>query len=169
MSINKFQVSSIALINALSAIYSWISISKYGWIYKSLDDTYHMFYVALICMAISSTIIALYFLLMCLHKSICGCLTGDDDIKGPAFSFCGCIFNIILVSAFVFGWFTFIIHCISCESFWSSTYPLLWNSYIILLSNPCIVISLMVIFWIVKKCKKKDNYINAREYDGRTV
>jgi hypothetical protein len=169
MAVNKLQIGLISMINAISAIYAWFAIHKYGWLYDSLADPYQLVYISIITMNVAASIIAIYFFLMCCHNIICSCLTGDDNNKGPGFSFCGCIINLLLFGSFVLGWFVYLIKCINCESYWLDNYKELWNAYIILLANPIIILFLVLLFWIYKICfnkkEKNDLYIRHRNND----
>ena len=165
--INKIQIFMISIINLVSAIYAWIAIIDNGWIYNSLADPNNLIYISILGMACASALISLYFFLMLFHDSACECLTGKESNSNPSFSFCGCICNLILLASFVFGWIIFILNCNTCDSFWSSNYNNLWIAYIMLLSTPIAILTVVILFWIVRKCNKSNpndhnNYRNIK-------
>ncbi len=169
MAVNKLQIGLISIINAISAIYGWFAIHKYGWLYDSLVDPYQLVYISILTMTLAASIIAIYFFLMCCHNIVCSCLTGDENNKGPGFSLCGCITNLLLFGSFVFGWFVYLVKCIDCQNYWMDNYEELWNAYVLLLANPGAILGLVFIFWIYRMCFKKkdksDEYIRHRNND----
>ena len=52
MAINKVQVGSIALLNAVSAIYSYICLSDYGTVFHSFETETSKIWLALILMSV---------------------------------------------------------------------------------------------------------------------
>ena len=108
MAINKIQITLISLINAVSAIYSWICVSEYGIIYKSFDSNASQIWLSTIFMGIIAGLTAIYFTLMCLYSAACTCLTGDDSNQKPTFSVCGCLSIVVAICTYLWGWMMFL-------------------------------------------------------------
>ena len=108
MGINKVQVGLIALINALSSIYSYICLSDYGIVYHSFSSEPSKIWLSLIFMCIMSGLMAIYFALMTMYGIVCTCLTGDSSNQKPSFSLCGCFSLLAYFSSHLWGWVLFL-------------------------------------------------------------
>ena len=161
MAINKFQVSIIALINVISAIYSYICLTEYDKFYSSFSTDPSKLWLSLIFMSIVSGLVAIYFVLMVLYGVICTCLTGDNTNQKPSFSLCGCFSLIIYVLSYFWGWILYLNISESVKSL------IIWKAFVFQIYTPIIIIGISFLFFIIRYfCsddKKKEEYIKYQD------
>lgn len=176
MAINKFQISLISLINAISSIYSWVCVSEYGIIYKSFSTNDSLIWLSVVLMGVIAALTSIYFILMCLYGIACSCLTGDTSAEKAKFSMCGCISMVIAISVYAWAWYLYTEFSSNAKTIIVQSYPLIWKAYMVLLFNPVAIIGLIILFFIYRNfCKNtneddsKDRLIDENENRNRRV
>lgn len=162
MAINKVQVGLIALVNAVSAIYSYICLSDYGTVFHSFETETSKIWLALILMSVMAGLVAIYFTLMTLYGVICTCLTGDTSNQKPSFSLCGCFSLIIYILTYGWGWMLYLNISDSVKNL------IIWKAFEFQIYLPVIIIGLSISFFIFRLIftsnkKKHDSYIRHEE------
>ena len=161
MGINKVQVGLIALINALSSIYSYICLSDYGIVYHSFTSDPSKIWLSLIFMGVMSGLVAIYFALMTMYGIVCTCLTGDSSNQKPSFSLCGCFSLLAYFSSYLWGW---MLYLSVSESVKNLT---IWSAFVFQLYTPIVIIGTCFLFFILrslcKQDKKTDQYIRHHD------
>ena len=105
MSVSKMQIFFVGTINLITGIISCVSLNE---LFYLLEDkgfgifNYCPIYMAIGFITFFTLFYALYFYLMLFHYILCQFITNNDNIGGPGFSICGCIFLAMSAASYLY-------------------------------------------------------------------